>query len=35
MAMVNYGGVAMVIVAVLLLIVLGEVFSHYARKAVL
>jgi phosphonate transport system permease protein len=35
MAMANYGGVATVIVAVLVLIVLGEVFSHYARKAVL
>jgi len=35
MAMSNYGGVATVIVAVLVLIILGEVFSHYARKAVL
>jgi phosphonate transport system permease protein len=35
MAMANYGGVATVIVAVLVLIILGEVFSHYARKAVL
>ena len=35
MAMANYGGVATVILAVLVLIILGEVFSHYARKAVL
>ena len=35
MAMANYGGVATVILAVLLLILLGEVVSHYARKAVL
>jgi phosphonate transport system permease protein len=35
MAMANYGGVATVIVVVLVLIILGEVFSHYARKAVL
>jgi phosphonate transport system permease protein len=34
MAMVNYGGVATVICAVLLLIVFGEIVSHYARKAV-
>jgi len=35
MAMFNYGGIATVILAVLLLILLGEVISHYARKAVL
>jgi phosphonate transport system permease protein len=35
MAMMNYGGIATVILAVLLLIVFGEVVSHYARKAVL
>lgn len=35
MAMFNYGGIATVIVAVLLLIVFGEVVSHYARKAVI
>ena len=35
MAMSNYGGIATVIFAVLLLIVLGEVVSYYARKAVL
>jgi phosphonate transport system permease protein len=35
MAMVNYGGVATVILAVLLLIIFGEVVSHYARKAVI
>src|SRR5436305_1930243 len=35
MAMANYGGIATVIVVILLLIVLGEVFSHYARKAVI
>jgi len=35
MAMFNYGGVATVVLAVLLLIVLAEVISHYARKAVL
>jgi phosphonate transport system permease protein len=35
MAMANYGGVASVIIAVLVLIIFGEVFSHYARKAVL
>jgi phosphonate transport system permease protein len=34
MAMINYGGVATVLLAVLLLIALGEVISHYARKAV-
>ena len=31
----NYGGVSMVIVAILLLILLGEVISHYLRKAVI
>ena len=35
MAIMNYGGIATVVLAVLVLIVLGEVFSHYARKAVL
>jgi len=35
MAMANYGGIATVIVVILLLIVFGEVFSHYARKAVI
>jgi phosphonate transport system permease protein len=34
MAQFNYGGVTMVILAVLLLIVIGETISHYARKAV-
>jgi phosphonate transport system permease protein len=33
--MINYGGVATVILAVLLLIALGEVISHYARKAII
>lgn len=35
MAMFNYGGVTMVILAILLLIVIGEIVSHYARKAVI
>jgi phosphonate transport system permease protein len=35
MAMINYGGVATVILAVLLLIAVGEVVSHYARKAII
>jgi phosphonate transport system permease protein len=35
MAMSNYGGIAMVILAVLALILFGEVVSHYARKAVI
>lgn len=35
LAMSNYGGVATVIVAVVLLIIIGEVVSHYARKAVI
>jgi phosphonate transport system permease protein len=34
MAMFNYGGVTMVLFAILLLIVIGEIISHYARKAV-
>lgn len=34
MAMYNYGGVTMVILAILLLVLFGEVFSHYARKAI-
>jgi phosphonate transport system permease protein len=35
MAMSNYGGIAIVILAVLALIILGEVASHYARRAVI
>ena len=35
MAMSNYGGIATVILAVLALILFGEVVSHYARKAVI
>ena len=35
MAMLNYGGIATVILAVLVLIVIGEVVSHYARKAII
>ena len=35
MAMSNNGGIAMVIIAILALIVLGEVVSYYARKAVI
>lgn len=35
MAMFNYGGVTLVVLAVLALIVLGEVVSHFARKAVI
>lgn len=31
----NYGGVSMVILAILMLIILGEVISHYLRKAVI
>ena len=31
----NYGGITTVLVAVLLLIIVGEVVSHYARKAVI
>ena len=34
MAMFNYGGVTMVILAILCLVILGEVVSHYVRKAV-
>jgi phosphonate transport system permease protein len=34
MAMFNYGGVTMVLLAILVLIMLGEAVSHYARKAV-
>ncbi len=35
MAMSNYGGIAVVILAVLALIIFGEVVSHYARRAVI
>lgn len=35
MAQFNYGGVTMVILAILALIVVGEIVSHYARKAVI
>lgn len=35
MAQFNYGGVTMVVFAVLALIALGEVISHFARKAVI
>jgi len=35
MAMSNYGGIAVVILAVLALIILGEIASHYARRAVI
>jgi phosphonate transport system permease protein len=35
MAMFNYGGIATVVVAVLCLIVFGEVVSYYARRAVI
>lgn len=35
MVMFNYPGVTTVILAILLLIILGEVLSHYARKAVI
>ena len=31
----NYGGVSMVILAILILIILGEIISHYLRKAVI
>jgi phosphonate transport system permease protein len=34
MAMSNYGGIAVVVLAVLALIVLGEIVSHHARRAV-
>lgn len=35
MAMFNYGGVTMVVLAVLVLIAFGEVVSHFARKAII
>jgi phosphonate transport system permease protein len=35
MAMSNYGGIAVVVLAVLVLIILGEVASYYARRAVI
>lgn len=35
MAMSNYGGIAVVILSVLALIILGEIASHYARRAVI
>lgn len=35
MAMSNYGGIATVILAILALIILGEVASYYARRAVI
>lgn len=35
MAMFNYGGVTLVVLAVLVLIAIGEIVSHYARKAVI
>lgn len=34
MAMFNYGGVTVVLLAILMLILIGEIISHYARKAV-
>ncbi|MCV6589033.1 MAG: phosphonate ABC transporter, permease protein PhnE [Marinobacterium sp.] len=34
MAMYNYGGVTVVILAILTLILLGEIASHYVRKAI-
>ncbi len=34
MAQFNYGGVTMVILAILALIAIGEIVSHFARKAV-
>jgi hypothetical protein len=33
--MFNYGGIATVVVAVLCLILFGEVVSYYARRAVI
>jgi phosphonate transport system permease protein len=33
--MYNYGGVTTVVIAVLVLIGLGEVFSYYIRKAII
>jgi len=35
MAQFNYGGITTVLIAVLLLIIFGELVSHYARKAVI
>jgi phosphonate transport system permease protein len=35
MAMFNYGGIATVMLAVLVLVIFGEVVSHYARRAVI
>jgi phosphonate transport system permease protein len=35
MAAYNYGGIATVLLVILLLIVAGEIVSHYARKAVI
>jgi phosphonate transport system permease protein len=35
MAMSNYGGIAVVVLAVLALIIFGEIVSHYARRAVI
>ena len=35
MASYNYGGIAMVLLVILLLIVAGEIISYYARKAVI
>jgi phosphonate transport system permease protein len=35
MAMSNYGGITIVVLAVLALIIFGEVISHYARRAVI
>ena len=35
MAMSNYGGITTVILAILVLIIFGEVVSHFARKAVI
>ncbi len=35
MARSNYGGIATVLAAVLVLIILGEIVSHYARKAII
>jgi phosphonate transport system permease protein len=35
MAMFNYGGIATVMLAVLVLVLFGEVVSHYARRAVI
>ena len=35
MAMFNYGGIATVMLAVLVLVIIGEVVSHYARRAVI